>query len=263
MGSRFRGNDEEKQGPRSKPGSKNAHANSSLAPPATRQHNARMTRILYCHPDSGYSYKVGLALSLLGIDFEQRHIAIWKPRHERSREFQSISAHGEVPVLLIDGHVLCQSNAILDYLARREHRFDGGSESEQLRVREWLSWEANRISLNLAHSRFGRRWGAYHPEVLEWYDQRSRDDLDRMDLQFRATPFLAGNVPTIADAACCGYLFFTGEGIGGEGDGAAWADAAGIDLARWPRVHDWLGRMAELPGFRTPQQLFAGHEAVY
>ena len=222
-----------------------------------------MTPILYCHSDSGYSYKVGLALSLLGIGFEQRHIAIWKPRHERSREFRSISAHGEVPVLLIDGHVLCQSNAILDYLARRERRLDGGNESEQLRVREWLSWEANRISLDLAHSRFGRRWGAYHPEVLAWYDQRSRDDLDRMELQFAATPFLAGDVPTIADVACCGYLFFTGEGVDGEGDGIAWADGAGIDLTRWPRVHDWLCRVVELPGFQGPQQLFAGHEAIY
>ena len=222
-----------------------------------------MSPILYCHPDSGFSYKVALALALLGVDFEQRHIAIWKPRHERSQEFQSVSAHGEVPVLLIDGHVLCQSNAILDYLARRECRLDGRDESTRLRVREWLSWEANRISLDVSHSRFGRRWGAYHPEVLAWYDRRSREDLDRMELQFATAPFLAGGAPTMADVACCGYLFFTGEGLDGEGDGIAWAAAAGIDLSRWPRVRGWLGRMAELPGFRTPQQLFAGHEAVY
>ena len=220
-----------------------------------------MTPILYCHPDSGYSYKVALALSLLGIAFEQRHIAIWKPRDERSQEFRAVAAHGEVPVLLIDDHVLCQSNAILDYLARREQRLDGRDETEKLRVREWLSWEANRISLNLAHSRFGRRWGDYHPEVLAWYDRRSRDDLDRMEAEFAQRPFLAGAHPTIADVACCGYLFFTGEGL--EDDGVAWADAAGIDLTRWPRVHDWLGRMAELPGFGTPLQLFAGHEAIY
>lgn len=220
-----------------------------------------MRPILYCHPDSGYSYKVALALSLLGIGFEQRHIAIWKPRNERSPEFQSLSTHGEVPVLLIDGHVLCQSNAILDYLARRERRLDGGDEAGQLRVREWLSWEANRISLNVAHSRFGRRFATYHPEVLAWYDGRSRDDLARMETQFALTPFLAGSEPTIADVACCGYLFFTGEGL--DGNGAAWADAAGIDLIRWPRVHDWLGRMAELPGFQVPQRLFAGYEPIY
>jgi glutathione S-transferase len=223
-----------------------------------------MLPILYCHSDSGYSYKVALALSLLGIGFEQRHIAIWKPRNERSPEFQAISAHGEVPVLLMDGHALCQSNAILDYLARREHRLDGRDEAERLRVREWLSWEANRISLNLAHSRYGRRWGQYPPDVLAWYDRRSHDDLDRMELEFLGKPFLAGDHATIADVACCGYLFFTGEGPDGQSDGgAAWADAAGIDLNRWPRVHDWLGRMAELPGFETPQRLFAGYEAIY
>jgi len=76
--------------------------------------------------------------------------------------------------------------------------------------------------------------------------------------------FLAGDAPTIADVACCGYLFFLGEGLDiATSDGVAWAEAAGLVPARWPRVHDWLGRIAELPGFRTPQRLFAGHEAVY
>jgi glutathione S-transferase len=213
-----------------------------------------MAPILYCHPDSGFSYKVALALSLLHIEFEQRHIAIWKPREERSSEFQAVSAHGEVPVLLLDGHVLCQSNAILDYLARREARLDGRDETEKLRVREWLSWEANRISLNLSHSRFGRRWGRYDPAVLAWYDRRSKSDLDRMQQQLATSSFLVGEAPTIADIACCGYLYFTGE---------AWADDADIDLAQWPRVHDWLGRIAELPDFHTPDAMFGGHEACY
>jgi glutathione S-transferase len=219
-----------------------------------------MRPILYCHSDSGYSYKVALALSLLDIDFEQRHIAIWKPREERSPEFRSLAAHGEVPVLLIDDHVLCQSNAILDYLARREQRLDGSDESQRLRVREWLSWEANRVSLNVALSRFGRRWGDYHPEVLDWYDRRSRDDLERMEQAFAQTPFLAGEQPTIADVACCGYLFFLDEGVNGQGDGVRWAEAGGIDLRHWPQVREWRGRMTALPGFAMPQTLFAGHE---
>lgn len=222
------------------------------------------TPILYCHPDSGYSYKVALALVLLGIGFEQRHIALWKPRNQRSQEFQSVSTYGEVPVLRIDGHVLCQSNAILDYLARRERRLDGGDEAGRLRVNEWLSWEANRISLNLAHSRFGRRWGGYHPEVLAWYDRRSHHDLDRMEQRFAESPFLAGDTPSIADVACCGYLFFPGEGREiATPDGIPWADAAGIDMTRWPEVQGWLARMAGQPGFEPPQTLFAGYEAIY
>ena len=223
-----------------------------------------MLPILYCHPDSGYSYKVALALALLGIEFEQRHIALWKPREERSQEFQGVAAHGEIPVLLIDGHALCQSNAILDYLARRAQRLDGSDEAQRLRVREWLSWEANRISLNVAHVRFGRRWGAYHPEVLAWYDRRSQADFDRMEQAVASSPFLAGEAATIADVACCGYLFFLAEGKDIATPGSvAWADAAGLDLARWPGVQAWLARMAALPGFQTPQRLFAGHDAKY
>lgn len=97
-----------------------------------------------------------------------------------------------------------------------------------------MSCEANRISLNFAHSRFGRRWGDYHLEVLVWYDRRSHDDLDRMEQEFVAKPFLAGDRATIADVACCGYLFFIDEGKDDEASGVAWADAAGIDLTRWP-----------------------------
>jgi glutathione S-transferase len=139
---------------------------------------------------------------------------------------------------------------------------DDDDEVGQLRVREWLSWEANRISLNLSHPRFGRRWGDYHPEVLAWYDRRAHDDLDRMEGELTSQPYLASRYPTIADVACCGYLYFIDEGRDGETAGVAWADAAGIDLTRWPRVRAWLQRMAGLRGFQAPQRLSAGHEAA-
>jgi glutathione S-transferase len=205
--------------------------------------------VLYCHPDSGFSYKVALALSLLGIDFEQRHVDLSKPRGRRSQEFRELASFGEVPVLLIDGHAICQSNAILDYLARREGRLDGSDQAQRLRVREWLSWEANRISLNLAHARFGRLFERYADDVIAWYDRRSRADLDRMQDALAAAPFVAGAVPTIADVACCGYLY--------------WADQAAIDIDGWPAVRDWLERIAALPGWRSPEAMFSGHRLRY
>jgi glutathione S-transferase len=217
-----------------------------------------MTPILYCHPDSGFSYKVALALRLLGIEFEQRHVDIRRPREQRSQEFRELAAHGEVPVLRIDGLVLCQSNVILDYLATRTGALDGDTVEQRLHVREWLSWEANRVSLNLAHSRYGRQFGHYDPAVLAWYDRRSLADLDRLQAQLGATPWLAGEAPSIADVACSGYLFFTVE---------PWAEAAGFAMRtwpeRWPAVRTWLDRLMALPGAQTPQALFAGHAIAY
>lgn len=217
-----------------------------------------MTPILYCHPDSGFSYKVALALRLLGIEFEQRHVDIRRPREQRSQEFRELAAHGEVPVLRIDGLVLCQSNVILDYLATRSGALDGDTVEQRLHVREWLSWEANRVSLNLAHSRYGRQFGHYDPAVLAWYDRRSLADLDRLQAQLSATPWLAGEAPSIADVACSGYLFFTVE---------PWAEAAGFAMRtwpeRWPAVQAWLDRLMDLPGAQTPQALFAGHAIAY
>lgn len=217
-----------------------------------------MTPILYCHPDSGFSYKVALALRLLGIEFEQRHVDIRRPREQRSQEFRELAAHGEVPVLRIDGLVLCQSNVILDYLATRSGALDGDTVEQRLHVREWLSWEANRVSLNVAHSRYGRQFGHYDPAVLAWYDRRSLADLDRLQAQLSATPWLAGEAPSIADVACSGYLFFTVE---------PWAEAAGFAMRswpeRWPAVQAWLDRLMALPGAQTPQALFAGHAIAY
>ncbi|MGN7916385.1 glutathione S-transferase family protein [Lysobacter sp. ESA13C] len=217
-----------------------------------------MTPILYCHPDSGFSYKVALALRLLGIDFEQRHVDIRSPRDQRSQEFRELAAHGEVPVLRIDDLVLCQSNVILDYLATRAGALDGQTIEQRLHVREWLSWEANRVSLNVAHSRYGRQFGHYDPAVLAWYDRRSLADLDRLQAQLSRTPWLAGEAPTIADVACSGYLFFTVE---------PWAEAAGFAMRdwpeRWPAVQAWLDRLMALPGAQTPQALFAGHAIRY
>jgi glutathione S-transferase len=223
-----------------------------------------MTAILYCHPDSGFSYKVALALDLLGVDYEQRQVDIRIAREQRSAEFRAVAAHGEVPVLLIDGLNLCQSNVILDYLATRQdaaggpRRFDGAELAQRLHVREWLSWEANRVSLNLAHARYGRQFGAYDPALLAWYDRRSRADLDRLQAQLAQTPWLAGDAPTIADVACMGYLCFTVE---------PWAEAAGVAHAdwaqRWPALKAWYDRLLALPGARSAQAAFAGREIRY
>ncbi|WP_408997808.1 glutathione S-transferase C-terminal domain-containing protein [Varunaivibrio sulfuroxidans] len=62
-----------------------------------------------------------------------------------------------------------------------------------------------------------------------------------MDEEFAEAPFLTGPIPTIADIACCAYLY--------------WLDEAGLRISDWPGVEKWLGRIAQLPGWFHPDDM--------
>jgi glutathione S-transferase len=201
-----------------------------------------MTPILYCHRESGHSYKVALALTLMNVDFEQRAVDLNLPRDERPDAFRRASLFGEVPALVDeDGLAITQSNAILDHVARRYGKLDGTTPATQTRVREWLAWEANRIAMSLPHLRFSRRFTPAGDVLEAYWTERMKADLARLDRAFGESAFLVGDAPTIADISCCGYLF--------------WADQADVDLAPWPAVAAWLDRIRSLPRFKAPYDL--------
>ena len=198
--------------------------------------------ILYCHRESGHSYKVALALTLMDVAFEQRAVDLNLSRDLRPDDFRRASMFGEVPAFVDDaGLAVTQSNAILDHVARRYGKLDGATPAAQTRVREWLAWEANRIAMSLPHLRFSRRFTPAGEALEAYWTHRMNADLDRLDRVLDAHPFLAGDAPTIADLSCCGYLF--------------WADQAEVDLARWPALCAWLERIRSLPRFKAPYDL--------
>lgn len=205
--------------------------------------------VLYCNRESGHSYKVALALRLMGVPFEQRAVDLNAPRELRNEDFRAVSLFGEVPVLVDeDGLAVCQSNVILDHVARRYGKLDGRTPAQRTRVREWLAWEANRLAMSFPHLRFSRRFTLADAVLEAWWTQRMRADFDRLDLHLRNHPFIAGEAPTIADASCCGYLF--------------WTDQAGVDLAPWPAIVDWLARIRSLPGWLAPYDLLVASPPI-
>jgi glutathione S-transferase len=198
--------------------------------------------ILYCHHESGHCYKVALTLNLMGIAFEQRPVDLNRLRELRRADFREVARFDEVPVFVFDdGVAVCQSNAILDALARHYGRLDGHTEIDKIRVREWLAWEGNRIGMDLSHVRLSRHFTSLAPAVESWLSDRLRADLDRMNSMLGSSDFLVGDAPSIADVSCAGYMF--------------WAEQARIDLNTWPAVQMWLGRLRALPGWRAPHDL--------
>ncbi len=199
--------------------------------------------ILYGNRESGHSYKVKLALALLGLEHEYRPVDLTLDRCERPPEFREVSRYGEVPVLVTDGEPLVQSNAILMHLARMTGCLRG--ECDPDRTVEWLFWEANRIGFSISNLRFARHFKSdTTSDVIAWLESRARADLDRLDEEFRVrTGFLLGSSISIADIACCGYLF--------------WPEQTGLEYKNWPHVSAWLDRIRAVPGWAHPYSLLS------
>src|SRR5690606_29737506 len=96
---------------------------------------------------SGPTYKVGLMLSLAGEPFDYVHLAMMSGAH-RQPAYLSTQRFGQVPLLVdrSNGRHLCQSAAILEYLADLLGKFGGATLDERLQVREWLYWDFDRLA---------------------------------------------------------------------------------------------------------------------
>jgi glutathione S-transferase len=198
--------------------------------------------ILYSHYECGHCYKVGLTLNLMQVAFEQRAVDLNRLRELRNAEFRKVARFEEVPVLVLDdGLAVCQSNTILDTLARRYERLDGHTDAQKVQVREWLAWESGRLALSLPYVRASRHFTPLAPALETWFSDRLQADLNRLNHALDGAQFLVAGGPTIADVSCCSYLF--------------WAHQARIDLDKWPWVQAWLGRLRALPGWRAPYDL--------
>jgi glutathione S-transferase len=203
-----------------------------------------MMLTLYANRESGHCYKIALFLALTDTPCRYVAVDLAQPRAERPEEFRAISKFGEVPVLVTEeGEPLCQSNAILNHLAWSTGRFGGTDVAGWRRIHEWLSWETNRIGFSLPNLRFERRFALDpDPAVGAWLVARLRGDLDRLETELgEGHRFLIGDELTIADLACCAYLY--------------WSDQAGLGLAPWPAIERWLERIAATPGWAAPYDL--------
>lgn len=191
---------------------------------------------------SGHSYKVRLALVLGDVSHEYRHVSLSLPREERDADFRAASRWDEVPALVVDGEPMVQSNAILQWLAESEGVL-AGQPGERQGIREWLSWEANRIGFSLPNLRYARKFAPLDAGADAWLEARTRRDLDVLDAHLAKQDYLLPSGLTIADLSASAYLWLI--------------DDAGLTLDAWPHVAAWLARIAAQPGWEHPATLMA------
>jgi glutathione S-transferase len=194
---------------------------------------------LYGSFTSSSTYKPMLYLACAGVGFSFRTVNL-KTGAQRTPEYLLLNRYGQVPTLRHRGLTLVQSNVILDHLARVTGHFEGGSQEERWRAREWLSWEADALT-NVAKVRHFQRFRSVDPAVLAHFRELAEAALTRIDRALEGGTWLVGDRCTIADIGCWGRMVFMAEG--------------GMDIARWPHLLGWSLRLAALPGFALPYDL--------
>jgi glutathione S-transferase len=188
-----------------------------------------MGLLFYGDKISGNCLKGKFVADLLGIAYEWRDVSV-VDGETRTAEFLALNPAGQAPVLVLeDGRVLAQSNAIMLYLAEGSSLIPTDS-FQRAKMFEWLFWEQYSHEPQIAVRRF-----------LKLYLRQSEADipasllvkgeaaLARLELQLNQTPYLVGAALTLADIALVAYTRVAHEG--------------GYDLSKFPAVKTWVGRI--------------------
>jgi glutathione S-transferase len=192
---------------------------------------------LYDYYDSGNGYKARLALAQLAIPHRLIEVDIDKGE-TRTAEFLALNPNGRIPLLALEnGAYLAESNAILCYLAEGTTLMPNAA-LDRAQVLQWLFFEQYSHEPNIATARYWLRHGlltaarepAFAQKRLAGYAA-----LAVMEGHLATRDFFVGGVYSIADIALYAYTHV--------------ADQGGFDLARFPAVTAWLGRVRAQPGY--------------
>jgi glutathione S-transferase len=193
--------------------------------------------ILYDSKFSGNGWKVRLLLSFLGRPYERRVLDLAQGQ-ARSAEFLALNPMARVPLLVLDdGAVVRESNAILFFLAR-DTPWLPSTPAAQAAVLQWLFFEQFDHLRYFARPRFlvsiARTADKFQEEIV-YLRQIGEKALAALECRLAAAPFLAGDRCTIADLALFPYT--------------SMAEMGGYSLAPFPAVTSWIDRVRALPGF--------------
>ncbi len=203
-----------------------------------------MTAQLWCFGESGNAYKAALTMELAGYDWRPVYVDFFNGE-ARSPEFRALNEMGEVPVFREDGLTLTQSAVIQLHIAERTGKFRGRDRAEVLR---WLMFDNHKLSGQAGSARFLANFLPREKrpqEVIGFLQGRLRTAYKVLNDHLETRDWVADDAPTIADFACCGYLYYP--------------EPFGFDRAEWPHIDRWLGGLSALPGWKHPYDLMPGN----
>jgi maleylacetoacetate isomerase len=198
--------------------------------------------VLYDYWRSSASYRVRIALNLLEIDYETVPINLLEGAH-RKPEYLALNPQGLVPTLVIDGKILTQSLAIIEYLSelRPECGLLPADSSDRQKVRAF----AYAVAMDI-HPICNTHVVAHLMTVTdksdareEWMKHFISDGLRKLEAMIdpAGDRFSFGRTPTMADLCLVPQVY----------NARRW----GVDMSDFKRIVEIDGKCAKLPAFQA------------
>jgi glutathione S-transferase len=211
---------------------------------------------LYYHPASTTSRPIMLFAAETGLALDMQVVDLFTGEHMQPA-YETVNPNQMVPVLDDGDFRLTESSAILKYLADKAGSplYPKGLQ-ERARVNESMDWVNTQLCRDLAY-------GLVYPQILpghkrpsdaaqaahiEWNRGRAQHWLKVLDTKLLAGhEFLCGDAMTIADYFASAFVSL--------------AELTGSDLAAYPNVRTWLGRMKALKSWKAVNEAIDGYGA--
>ena len=186
---------------------------------------------------SGNCYKLQMAGAELGLDYVWHEMDILAG-DTQTPKFLALNSNGKVPLMILaDGRVLPESNAILSYLTDGS-ALAGTDRYAKANILQWLFFEQYSHEPVIATSRFIMKYLNSPPSRqadLEAKQPGGYKALSVMEQALGTQEFIANNEYSIADIALYAYTHVAHEG--------------GFDLDDYPSVRRWLYRIEDRPRY--------------
>jgi len=188
--------------------------------------------ILHTYFRSSASYRVRIALAIKGLGYEPRFVNLTRAGGEQyTPNYQSLNPQARVPVLEIDGQVLTQSLAIIEYLDERFAPIpllpaDAWGRARVRSLAQLIACDTQPLQ-NTSTTRYLKsRLGCTETQIAIWLRDWISRGLDAMEMQVARDPmtghFIHGQAPSLADCCLVPQLYA--------------ARRFGVDIAAYPTL---------------------------
>ncbi|WP_298934482.1 glutathione S-transferase family protein [uncultured Ruegeria sp.] len=172
------------------------------------------------------SVAVAIALEESGLEYEAIRLD-FAAGEQTKPAYQQINPKGRVPALAVDGGILTETGALLEYVAAQAPEAGLVPDEPVMtgRMREVMYYLATTMHVNHAHKLRGHRWA---DKKSSWDDMTAKvaetmtASCDYIVSNGLRGPFVLGDRFSLADA----YLYIL----------CSWLEGDGVDVAAFPKI---------------------------